>query len=84
MNLKYVTQGRGVRVAPDATVDEKTGATFYIGAVEVAPEELANIPNARLYPGMPVEASIVTGERRVLDYIIQPITDGFARAFRED
>jgi hypothetical protein len=37
----------------------------------------------KLYPGMPVDVSIVTGERTLLEYLLQPLLDSFAHAFRE-
>lgn len=79
-----VLDGHVARVSPDAVVDEKSGAAFFTAVVEVSATELQRVEGLSLYPGMPVEASIVTGERRMLDYIIQPFTDSLARAFRED
>jgi hypothetical protein len=38
----------------------------------------------KLYPGMPVEATIVTGRRTMLSYLFQPFTDSFSHAFREE
>jgi HlyD family secretion protein len=32
---------------------------------------------------MPVEGFIKTGERRVLTYLLKPLSDQIARAFRE-
>jgi hypothetical protein len=33
---------------------------------------------------MPVRAMVVTGERMLLDYLLQPLHDSFTRGFRED
>ena len=79
-----VIDGRVSRVSPDATLDEKSGVAYFTAVVKVSAEEVRRVANLSLYPGMPVEASIVTGERRMLDYLIQPLTDSLARAFRED
>jgi HlyD family secretion protein len=51
--------------------------------VQIAPQELAKVPEIHLAPGMPAEVFIVTGERTALDYLIQPLRDSFHRAFRE-
>jgi HlyD family secretion protein len=32
---------------------------------------------------MPVEAFVSTGDRKVISYLLKPLTDQFARAFRE-
>jgi HlyD family secretion protein len=36
-----------------------------------------------LIPGMPVEVHIKTHDRTALSYFTKPLTDQFARAFRE-
>ena len=37
----------------------------------------------QIYPGMPVETYIGTGERTFLEYLVRPLLDSFGRAFRE-
>jgi membrane fusion protein, type I secretion system len=71
-------------VSADVTTDEKTNTTYYLARVEVSTAELLRVPNVKLYPGMPVDVSIVTGERTLLAYIVQPLVDSFAHAFREE
>jgi HlyD family secretion protein/epimerase transport system membrane fusion protein len=71
-------------IAADATTDDKTNATYYLARVEVSAAELKRVPNVKLYPGMPVDVSIVTGERTLLAYLVQPLMDSFAHAFREN
>ena len=73
-----------VDVSADALADEKTGEEFYLARIEVSPEALRKLPSVDLYPGMPAEAMIVTGERTVIDYLMSPVNDLFARAMRED
>lgn len=41
------------------------------------------IPNFRPTPGMPADLFIKTEERTFFDYIMRPVFDSFARAFRE-
>lgn len=71
-------------VAADASTDEKTGTSYFLARVEVDPEQMQRVPHVKPYPGMPVDAAVVTGERTLFDYIAQPITDSLARALRED
>ncbi|MBM2575819.1 HlyD family type I secretion periplasmic adaptor subunit [Jannaschia sp. Os4] len=76
--------GSVVRVSPDAFTDQATGATFY--AVEVLPDagELDRLPpEAVLLPGMPVETYLRTTDRTPIAYLVKPLADYFARAFRE-
>jgi multidrug efflux pump subunit AcrA (membrane-fusion protein) len=51
--------------------------------VLVAQRELAKLGSDKLTPGMPVEVFIMTDERSALSYLVRPLTDQFARAFRE-
>lgn len=76
--------GSVTRVSADALTDDRTGAPYYLARVEVDAGELAALDGVRLQPGMPAEALILTGERTLLHYLLQPIEDSFRRAFRED
>jgi HlyD family type I secretion membrane fusion protein len=81
--LTPVLDGRLVQVSADRFVDERTGVAYYKALVEVPASELARAGDVALYPGMPTEVMIKTGERTFLDYLLQPIRDSFARAFTE-
>lgn len=75
--------GRVLRVSADALADERTGQPFFRAEIEVDARQVAMLEAIRLRPGMPVEAFIETGERTLLDYLVQPLADSFRRAFRE-
>lgn len=70
-------------VSADRIISERTGQPYYAAYVEIDPEELARLDNVKLYPGMPADVLITTGERTLLRYLLDPIRDSFARAFRE-
>jgi HlyD family type I secretion membrane fusion protein len=72
------------RVSADALTDERSGETYFLASIQVSSSEMARVPQVELYPGMPVDVAIVTGERTLLDYLAQPFTDSLALAFRED
>lgn len=76
--------GRVTRVSADSFSDERSGEVYFLATVEVPAKELARAPNVKLYPGMPATVAIITGERTLLDYIVQPITESFAGALREE
>ncbi len=76
-------EGTLVHVSADLLTDERTGQSYYSARVRLSPEALAEIDRVRLYPGMPAEVLIVTGERRAIDFFLGPITDTMARAGRE-
>jgi len=74
-------------VSPDAIVagEGMARTEYYAAEVLIDADDLAR-SNERLilYPGMPADVMIVTGKRSMLDYMMQPVTDSFRRAFREE
>jgi HlyD family secretion protein len=72
--------GKVTRVGADLTRESQTNTVFYV--VRIRPEE-GQRKKLKLLPGMPVEAFIATGDRTALSYLLKPVTDQFARAFRE-
>jgi HlyD family secretion protein len=71
--------GTVTRIGADLTRDAQSNSVFYV--VRIHPGGLPK--GIKLVPGMPVEAFIATGERTALSYLVKPIADQFARAFRE-
>ena len=71
------------RVSPDVTTDQRTGQSYYTIRVSLPREEVGRLGEAKLIPGMPVEAFIQTGERTMLSYLIKPLSDQLMRTFRE-
>lgn len=76
--------GRVLVVSADAFQDEATGASYYRAEIVLSEGEQAKLPeNARLVPGMPVEAFLRTADRTPIAYLVKPLTDYFTKAFRE-
>ncbi|KMO42909.1 hemolysin secretion protein D [Methylobacterium tarhaniae] len=71
------------RVSADVTTDQKTGASHYTLRILVPQAEKDRLGGARLVPGMPVEAFLQIGERSVLSYLVKPLSDQIAKAWRE-
>jgi HlyD family secretion protein len=77
-------RGRIVQVSADAFQDQQSRLSYYRAEVEIEEGELARLPEGMtLLPGMPVEAFVRTGERTPLSFLTKPLTDYFAKAFRE-
>lgn len=73
-----------VRISADQKVDEKTGQGFFVADLAMTAADLHKAgARVRLTPGMPAQALIVTGERTVLGYLVSPIREIMADAFRE-
>jgi HlyD family secretion protein len=75
--------GRVTAVAADVTQDAKTGLSYYLARVAIAPDELAKLGGRKLIPGMPVEAFVQTSDRTVLSFLMKPLSDQIAKTFRE-
>ncbi|MEJ2229242.1 MAG: HlyD family type I secretion periplasmic adaptor subunit [Alphaproteobacteria bacterium] len=71
------------RISADAMKDQHTGATYYTIRVVLDTEEVARLGEIKLVPGMPVETFIRTADRKVISYLLKPLKDQTARAFRE-
>jgi len=71
------------RVSPDVTTEQRTGQSYYTIRVSMPPEEIARLGEAKLIPGMPVEAFVQTGDRTMMSYLMKPLHDQLMRAFRE-
>ncbi|MCG8692521.1 MAG: HlyD family type I secretion periplasmic adaptor subunit [Minwuiales bacterium] len=71
-------------VSADISEDESTQETYYLARVAVENDELAKLPEAVvLYPGMPTEVMIKSGERTALDYVLEPLLSSLRRSFIE-
>ncbi len=71
------------RISADIAQDPKTGASYYVGRILLPAVEVARLGDLKLLPGMPVEAFIQTADRTVMSYLIKPLHDQIAKAFRE-
>ena len=75
--------GRVSQISADITSDERTGESYYTIRVALSAEEISRLNDRTLVPGMPVEVFVKTGDRRVLSYLVKPLSDQITRAFRE-
>ena len=71
-------------ISPDLVEDKLTGITYYQVRIGLSEAEMQALGDVDLVPGMPVEAFIHTEDRTVLSYLVKPLADQVARAFRED
>ncbi|MGH6763966.1 MAG: HlyD family type I secretion periplasmic adaptor subunit [Phyllobacterium sp.] len=76
--------GTVARIAPDLTREQQAGLSYYLVRVTVSGEEWRRLGPVRPVSGMPVEAFVQTGARTVLSYLMKPLADQMARAFREE
>ncbi|WP_368343660.1 HlyD family type I secretion periplasmic adaptor subunit [Pelagovum sp. HNIBRBA483] len=76
--------GHVTNLSADAFRDETTAQGYYRAEIALDDGTLSRLPaGATLLPGMPVEAYFRTSDRTPLHYLTKPLTDYFAKAFRE-
>jgi HlyD family secretion protein len=75
--------GEVIGVSPDVNTDQRSGQSYYTIRVSLPPDEVAKLGEAKLIPGMPVEAFVQTGDRTMMSYLVKPLKDQLMRAFRE-
>jgi HlyD family secretion protein len=73
--------GTVIRIAPDVSTDPKSGLPYYLARIRMNAEDRAD--GLKFVPGMPVDVFIRTRERTLISYLVKPIADQAARAFRE-
>lgn len=71
-------------VAADQTIEQDTDTAYYVVRAEVSKEALAEHGDISLYPGMRAELLIKNRPRKAIDYLLEPLTQSFNRAFREE
>ena len=84
--LTPMVAGEVIYVSADTLPDEKRPTApndMYVTRVRLNPGETGRIHDFIPTPGMPVEVYIKTAERTFFQYLMKPIQDSMARAFRE-
>lgn len=79
-----VMEGRVRTISADSLQDEVTGMQYYQAKIELTSESYERLGELVLIPGMPAEVLINTGKRTFFEYLMQPLTDAFARSFIEE
>ncbi|WP_424931435.1 HlyD family type I secretion periplasmic adaptor subunit [Amaricoccus macauensis] len=79
-----LVDGEVTYVSPDLLTDPMDGSTYFEARVTIDPDEIDELEGAELVAGMPVEVSILTGERRAGEYLLEPLLRHLNRAFREE
>lgn len=79
-----IAVGEVLSIAADAVRDEATHQPYYEVKVSVQVTQFPEKVREKLKPGMMADVLISTGERTVLAYLTQPMTDAIRRGMRED
>ena len=71
-------------IAPDLRVDERTGVSYYAVRVQPDAASLQKLSALALYPGMPADVFLKTGDRVVVSYLMKPLRDRMETVFRSE
>jgi HlyD family secretion protein len=75
--------GTVTRISADVSRDQQTGATYYTIRVGLPADELKRLGHLKLIAGMQAEVFVQVNERTPFEYLIKPLEEQVARAFRE-
>ncbi|MBB6408848.1 HlyD family type I secretion periplasmic adaptor subunit [Mesorhizobium sangaii] len=75
--------GKVFYISADRLITPSTGLPYFTVRLKMADKLPPQVKPEQIYPGMPVETFISTGERTFLAYLTKPLVDSFQRAFRE-
>ncbi len=79
-----VMEGKVKTISADSLQDEVSGMPYYQATIELTEDSSKKLGQLVLIPGMPAEVLINTGKRTLFQYLVQPLTDAFARSFIEE
>jgi HlyD family secretion protein len=73
-----------IYISADRLVDPGNNQPYYQARLRITDNLPEEISRDQIYPGMPVETYISTGDRTFAEYLVKPIIDSFSRSFREN
>lgn len=71
-------------ISPDSVEDKRTGTAYFVARVELQADTARNGPTGHpvpLQPGMRAEVLLLTGQRTLLDQLIDPLMRNVHKAF---
>lgn len=77
-------QARVSYISAATSVEGPEAQPYYVGNVELLPEEMAKLAGLELLPGMPVEIYLTTQEQTAMSFFARPLMDQYERALREE
>jgi epimerase transport system membrane fusion protein len=79
-----VIEGEVSSVSADRLINEKTGTAYYLARVRVTEAGVRTLGERKLLPGMPADVLIITGQRTLLQYLMQPARNAIAQSMIEE
>ena len=79
-----VIEGIVTSISADRLTNEKTGMPYYLTRVSVTKTGLQKLADRKLLAGMPADVLINTGERTMLQYLMQPARNAISQSMIEE
>ena len=79
-----VIEGIVTSISADRLTNEKTGLPYYLTRVSVTKAGLQKLADRKLLAGMPADVLINTGERTMLQYLMQPARNAISQSMIEE
>ena len=79
-----VIEGQVSSVSADRMTNEKTGTAYYLARVRVTEKGARTLGERKLLPGMPADVLIITGQRTLLQYLMQPARNALSQSMIEE
>ena len=79
-----VIEGIVTSISADRLTNEKTGMPYYLARVSVTKAGLHKLADRKLLAGMPADVLINTGERTMLQYLMQPARNAISQSMIEE
>lgn len=89
LNQRYIhsIEGKVTDVSADVIEDKEKKESYYLVRINFPQSaqslQKANVDPSQLYPGMPVQVSIITNRQTPLHYLFSPILKSFTKTFKE-
>lgn len=80
-----VIEGKLTKISADRITDPRTGEPYYAAIIEITPNGEQELRKYKVtpQPGMPTDVVIKTGERTLLNYLLNPLLSRMNFGFRE-
>lgn len=75
--------GKITRISADTSRDQQTGVAYYTVRITIPAAEFARLGANHVSAGMQAEVFVRTEDRTPFEYIVKPLKDQIAKAFRE-
>jgi membrane fusion protein, protease secretion system len=82
---QLVVEGKVLSISADLLTDPQNPQhSYFLARLEVTPEGMKTLGKRQMQPGMPAEVVIKTGERSMLNYMLNPLLKRLASSMKEE